>query len=191
MFILGIHDIGHDLDSAQAKGFSEIFPGANHVWCCQHLKNRDSEKFRSLGANKQDTSRILADIYGSQNEVLYENGLADSVDAQELSEKVGNLRTIWESLVPGFHSWFMSKRVSIFEECLAFEARQKLNGQSRFYTNALENKHKMQKKALFDAGISKEVVTVSRELYNWGEEYQRESERSIRHLESNVKRKFG
>ena len=39
------------------------------------MENNDTEKLRSLGVNDKDLSRIMADTYGSQNEILSQNGL--------------------------------------------------------------------------------------------------------------------
>ena len=44
----------------------------------------------------------------------------------------------------------------------------------------MENKHKLQKKNIFEAGIHKEVVAVSKQLDEWCDEYYREAERAIR-----------
>ena len=46
-----------------------------------------------------------------------------------------------------------------------------LNIKDRYYTNALENnaldnKHKLQKKKIFEAGIHKEIVAVSKQLHD-------------------------
>ena len=47
------------------------------MWCTQHIENSDAEKLRSLGVNDKDRYRMMADIYGLQNEILLQNGLAD------------------------------------------------------------------------------------------------------------------
>ena len=55
-----------------------------------------------------------------------------------------------------------------------------LNIKDRYYTNALDNKHKLQRKKIFEAGTQKEIVAVSKQLNDWCNEYYREGERAIR-----------
>ena len=56
----------------------------------------------------------MADIYGSQNEVLLQSGLADAEDESDFNAKLESLRATWEDLVPGFHRWFTCNRSRIF-----------------------------------------------------------------------------
>lgn len=57
-------------------GLSDIFHGAKRPWCTQHMQERDLYKLKGLGANQRLQARIMADIYGSQDEILLQNGLA-------------------------------------------------------------------------------------------------------------------
>ena len=47
----------------------DLFINAESIWCTQHMENNDAEKRRSIGVNDKDRSRIMEDIYGSQNEI--------------------------------------------------------------------------------------------------------------------------
>ena len=94
----------------------------------------------------RNTGRILADIYGTQNEILLQNGLADSLNEEDFVTKLESLKDIWEDIVPGFHEWFTANRSEVFIECLTLEARRNLDIKDGYYTNALENKHKPQHK---------------------------------------------
>ena len=58
----------------------------------------------------------MADIYGLQNEVLLQSGLADAEDESDFDAKLESLRATWEDLVPGFHRWFTCNRSRIFKE---------------------------------------------------------------------------
>ena len=62
---------------------------------------------------------------------------------------------------------------------MLWKTNTNLNIKDRYYTNALENKHKPQKK-IFEAGIHKEIVAVSKQLNDWCNEYYCEGERAIR-----------
>ena len=68
--LLDLPRIGHDLDKSQMLGFKDIFRASASAWSTQHIKGRDSEQLRSLGVNQNDKSRILADIYGTQNDIF-------------------------------------------------------------------------------------------------------------------------
>ena len=68
--LMGIKKVGHALDKAIARGFKDIFNVSSSLWCTQHIKGRDENQLRTLGCrNPNDISRILADIYGTQNQV--------------------------------------------------------------------------------------------------------------------------
>ena len=88
----------------------------------------------------------MTDIYGSQDDVLLHNGLADADDPEDFQIKLARLETVWESLVPGFHRWFTKHRSEQFKTWLVLSARQNLGITGRFYTNGLELKHRLQKK---------------------------------------------
>ena len=140
--------IGHDLDKAQMLGFRDIFTSSSSAWCTQHIKGRDAEQLRVLGTKMHDSSRILSDIYGTQSDILLQNGLADAYDDDDFNTKLTSLEEIWNSISPGFHKWFVKNRSQMFLDCLTFTARRNLNIQERYYTNGLEIKHKLQKKKI-------------------------------------------
>ena len=56
--------------------------------------------------NDKDRSRIMADIYGSQNEILLQNGLADAENVDDFKARLDSLQPAWDNIVPGFHHWF-------------------------------------------------------------------------------------
>lgn len=89
---------------------TDIFKDATNVWCTQHSQERNALKLKSLCTNERSRNRIMADIYGSQHDVLWENGLADAEDPEDFQIKLASLETVWESLVPGFHLWFTKHR---------------------------------------------------------------------------------
>ena len=64
--LLGIRKIGHDLDKALAQGMKDIFNQGSSLWCTQHIKNRDSEKLRTLGCNSRDSSHPFGYIWNSK-----------------------------------------------------------------------------------------------------------------------------
>ena len=177
--LLGIKKIGHDLDKAIAGGMTDILKDADNVWCTQHSQERDALKLKSLGANERSRNRIMTDIYGSQDDVLLHNGLADADDPEDFQIKLARLETVWESLVPGFHRWFTKHRSEQFKTCLVLSARQNLGITGRFYTNGLELKHRLQKKRLREDEIPEEVANVTSMLEKWTTEFYLEEERAV------------
>ena len=74
------------------------------------------------------------------------------------------LQQIWESLVPGFYSWFFKNYAQKFKECLTRLAQEQLEINTRYYNNNLELKHRQQKKKLRDLNISGDISQVSAAL---------------------------
>ena len=180
--LLGIKKIGHDLDKALSQGLCDIFTDAKKLWCTQHMQERDLQKLKSLGCNQQSQSRVMADIYGTQDDVLLQNGLADAEDECDFDAKLESLKPVWEEITPGFHHWFNSNRSKLFKDCLVLSARESLSIEGRFYTNGLELKHKLQKKRMAEEDVPKEVAAVTSQLLTWAEDLYLEQERAIQGL---------
>jgi len=180
--LLKIKKVGHDLDKAIAKGMTDIFVDAKNLWCTQHMKERDAQKLKSMGCNEKTQKRIMADIYGCQDQLLLENGLADADDPQDFDVKLASLKDVWERVAPGFHQWFAKHRSEQFKTCLVQSAREELGLDGRFYTNGLELKHKLQKKRLRESEVPREVAKVTATLEDWTNEFYAEEERALRGL---------
>lgn len=127
---------------------TDIFKDAANLWCTHHMQERDLYKLKTLGCNQKTQSKILADIYGCQNEVLLQDGLADVEDADDYDAKLASFRPVWDELAHGFHTWFDKNRSDLFNDCLVMSSRENLGIEGRFTTNGLELKHKLQKKKL-------------------------------------------
>lgn len=178
----GIKKAGTDLDKALSNGITDIFKDAEKLWCTHHMQERDLQKLKTLGCNPKTQSKILADIYGCQNEVLWQDGLADADDEDDYDAKLERFKAVWDDLVPGFHAWFDKNRSKLFKDCLIVSARQALGIEGRFTTNGLELKHKLQKKKMREEDIPKEVSAVTKVLNAWVNEYHIEEERALRGL---------
>lgn len=166
-----IKKIGHDMDLATVKGFSSVFDKPENVWCTQHFQERDSFKLTQLGANQRTKQHIMTDIYGSQvgNFVVF--GLADAEDEIDLRSKFKSVAGIWDESVPGFSDYFRKQRLDKFIACLTIEARENLGLSGRYYNNALELMHKLQKKKLKEMEVKRDVRSVSEALEEWNKNY--------------------
>ena len=78
--LLKIKKIGNGLDKALSQGLCDVFNEAKRLWCTQHMQERDVHKLKTLGCNQRSQSRVMSDIYGTQDAVLLQNGLADAED---------------------------------------------------------------------------------------------------------------
>lgn len=89
--LTGLRKIGHDLDKATAKGFKDIFRDAQHLWCTQHLQGRTTKKLKDMHVSQRLQNKIMADLYGTQQGYLEEQGLADAEDEEDFRAKVCHL----------------------------------------------------------------------------------------------------
>ena len=122
----------------------------------------------------------MADIYGAQNSLLSENGLAHAENKEDFSVKLAGLQAVWDNIAPGFHYWFKKRRSDIFIECLVLSSRERHGISKRFTTNGLELKHRLQKKVLTEDEVPKQIVSVSQSLEKWIETYFKEARRAVR-----------
>jgi len=150
------------------------------MWCTQHLERNDIEQIKKHCSNDPNRRRIMADIYGTQNEVHLQDGLADSFDEKDFDARFESLKSIWEDMAPGFHQWFEKNRCKVFKDCLIMSARTRHEITQRFTTNGLEAKHRLQKKVLREDRVKKEVVSVSERLSGWAASYYTEARKAIR-----------
>ena len=121
----------------------------------------------------------MANIYGSQNKVLLQEELADAIDKNDFKVKLGSAKPAWEVIAPGFHCWFEDNRSEFFIKFLVLAARVKHSITQRFSTNALEAKHRLQKKTLNEEEVPKEIVAVSECLGNLVASYYTEAQRAV------------
>ena len=127
-------------------GFMSIFPSAESMWCTQHLEKNDIEKLKGYCPCDADRKRIMTDIYGTQNSLLLENGLADAGNEKDFNVKLASLQAVWDNIALGFHHWFKKWRSGIFIDCLVLNSRERHGISKCFTTNSLELKHRLQKK---------------------------------------------
>ena len=60
-----------------------------------------------MKASGRFISKIKADIYGLQNGLIIEHGLADAYDSEDFLVKLQSLEDVWNNLVTGFYNWFL------------------------------------------------------------------------------------
>jgi len=105
----------------------------------KHIRDADKRKLSKIGGTGHQ--RILRDIYGSNDGITKELGLASSLDKDDFQAKLSSLKEIWDSLTDGFHNWFSRNRASKFIECVIESARESSGIEDLFYNNAIESLH--------------------------------------------------
>ena len=135
-----------------------------------------------MSSGQCNSERILAVIYGRQNNVLLQTGQADAINEDDFMAKCDSLDQIWDNLVPGFHRCLQRKRASFFIESAILSARENAGIESLYYTNELELKHRLQKNKLVESNIQKNVDPKNNMLQKWMEEFNREEIRAAQGL---------
>ena len=103
-------------------------------------------------------------------------GLADAIDVSDVNVKVESLKSVWDSVVTGFSSWFVRKRAPIFQNQVVGGALDRLQLDTRFTTKCWEVTHKIQKKNTAEANSGLEVTSVLKTLHQWHSSFERETE---------------
>ena len=112
---------------------------------------------RSLGINVRDRSRIMTDIYGSQNENWLHNVLEDEENVDDFKVSLDSLQPLWDNIVPGPNHWFKQWISEMFIKCLILSARERHGISRRFTANSLELKLRLQKKITAEDEVPKKL----------------------------------
>ena len=103
----------------------DVFRDAKKLWCTQHMQERDAHKLKTIGCNHRTQKRVMADIYGTQDDVLLQNDQADA-DENDYDVKLASLKPVWDEIAPGFHQCFKNHKGKIFKDSLVLSARVNL-----------------------------------------------------------------
>ena len=151
--LVGLKNIGVDMEKAIYRGFKNIIPSVSRLLCVRHLKQRDEKKVDKLLArvhhsasdNQHAKFTILHDIYGNRTGGYYEFGLAEAINKDDFDIKLLSLQEKWDALCPGFFSWFQKRRSSLFVESVIQSARDNTDVQGLYYQNDVESMHYVEK----------------------------------------------
>ena len=99
------------------------------------------------------------------------------LDVSDFSVKLESLKSVWDSIVSGFHSWFVRKRAPIFQNQFVGEALDRLQLDTLFTTNRVEVMHKIQKNHTAEINSGLEVTSVLKTLHEWHLSFERQTER--------------
>ena len=79
------------LDRAGANGLTDFFKDSQKFWCPEHMQKKNRLKLQNMGAGQRNSDRIKAEIYGSQNNVLLQTGIADAINKDGFMAKFESL----------------------------------------------------------------------------------------------------
>ena len=79
------------LDRAVANDLTDVFKDSQKFWCPEHMQKKDKLKLQNMGAGQCNSDRIKAEIYGSQNNVLLQAGIADAINKDGFMAKFESL----------------------------------------------------------------------------------------------------
>ena len=99
------------------------------------------------------------------------------LDVSDFSVTLESLKSVWDSIVSGFHSWFVRKRAPIFQNQFVGEALDRLQLDTLFTTNRVEVMHKIQKNHTAETNSGLEVTSVLKTLHEWHLSFERQTER--------------
>ena len=150
-----IKKIGVDMESAIFNGFKSVIAAIAKLLCVRHLRQRDEKAIEKCQESIQGNSdsqkeyaksEVINDLYGVRRGDVFECGLADAANEDELIVKLDNVKAKWEKLVPGFHKWFVTHRKQDFAECVIKSAREGAQVDGLFYQNDVESQHGVMKR---------------------------------------------
>ena len=135
------------LDRAVPNHLTDVFKDSQKVWCPEHMQKKDRVKLQNMCAGQRNSDRIKAEIYGSQNNVLFQTGLADAINKDDFMANLNHYarhKTTKDIIdVVGCHRWFKRKRASLFIESVILSSRKNAGIEGQFYTKGLKLKHRL------------------------------------------------
>ena len=81
--------------------------------------------------------------------------------------------------MPGFHSWFLRKRLELLKAQAVQESLDRLHLNKQFTTDRLDVMHKIQKKNASEEDLNGEVTNVLNSIQFWIISYYKEIERAF------------
>ena len=89
---------------------------------------------------------VMKDVYGTRIGEVYEYGLAEATNEDELNSKLATLKNKWDKAVPGFYNWFVTHRKKDFAESVIKSAREGTQLDGLYYQNDVESLHAIEKR---------------------------------------------
>lgn len=143
----GLRAFGTDGEKALADAFSHEFHYAVRLTCSIHCRRNVKTQLQDLGYPESARREILDDLFGCQHGNTFSEGLVDSVNAKEFSQKLDILERRWDEITktcsaqPGFYDWFTRNKAATILQTMLKPVREEAGLGSppdAFSTNASE-----------------------------------------------------
>ena len=142
--LINLMSFGTDNEKALVGGFNEHFEKCTHLLCEIHLKKNIEERLLSLNIKGEIKQNIIADIFGRKIGDVFESGISDAKDADELTAMLDSIECKWAAAHRNgqvFHKWFLEKKAKEFAENVIVSVRQRAGlgcPPTKFTTNRSE-----------------------------------------------------
>ncbi|CAG2219934.1 unnamed protein product [Mytilus edulis] len=136
-----IQAVGTDGDEALMNAVTVCFQDAQKRLCADHKKTNIKSKLNDLRAAECAKKHVLADIFGENISSTYEKGLIDSETCMAFDRRLRDLKSTWDCLVPGFHTWFVSYEDNLFKSHLIKEVTDLAHVYKHFSNNRVESQN--------------------------------------------------
>ena len=169
---------GTDGEECLYNAFSVQFTQAHHVRCFLHFRDNCKAKLSELKVSNDVALEIIQDIFGSLIKGL--QGIVDASSADDLRSQFDHLQAKWDSIAPGFHSWFLEYKLHEVELSMLAPIRQAAglgNPPEPFYTNEIESINRViKRKTEYKSSEWPGFCKVARELIS---DQQNEIEKAV------------
>ena len=125
--LAGLRAFGTDGEKALADAFAHEFNYAVHLTCFIHCRRNIKCQLHTLGFPECSIKEVLDDIFGCQQG---SEGLVDSLNEEEFSQKLEVLQRQWNELekthnaCPGFYNWFMRNKATTIMQTMMKPVRE-------------------------------------------------------------------
>ena len=114
---------GTDGEEALVKALRAGFPKAVGLHCFLHKERNLEERLKLASATV--TTEIMRDIFGVQEGEVFSKGLVDAPSKETFDLQLQQLCERWDTLVPGFHKWFVDTQACTFCVYMIASIREK------------------------------------------------------------------
>ena len=184
--LAGLRAFGTDGEKALADAFAHEFNYAVHLTCFIQCRRNIKCQLHTLGFSECSIKEVLDDIFGCQQGSTLSEGLVDSLNEEEFSQKLEVLERRWNELekthnaCPGFYSWFMRNKATTMMQTMMKPVREEAGLGSPpepFTMNATETVNSIIKShVLYKAS---QLVELTEKLTEVIDEQEKEVERAV------------
>ena len=182
----GVRAFGTDGEKALADAFSHEFHYAVRLTCSIHCQRNVKSQLQELGYPESARKEILDDVFGCKHGSTFSEGLVDSPNAEDFSQKLDILERRWDEIAktcnaqPGFYDWFTRNKAATILQTMIKPVREEAGLGSppeAFTTNASETVNSIIKSHV--SYKPSQLMELTEKLKEAIDEQEREVERAV------------